>query len=731
MRKWLFIGFLILPSFAHAVNITGWWYTDSTKVARQSYYPPYLSNSAPECSTCVITRVWDGTNINQFAAGNEVIGGAVYLLNGGAADASNVMVKASSFTCQGGTGIVSVSTPAAKVWDTTGRPTQLFNVVYSSVAGISDLPYGHSEFNENLLPPRFRPIGSQLWVNRPDHDTYYPIALVPMEEFAVSSFTVAKSSSQAVWIDTYISTTVKNGLGSLLSGNCTGQIVVTEGATTVATIPYYIKVYNFNFPDTHYFPTTADLDGAQVDARLNGGTLDLPGRQHYHQMLHAHGFAWDMGDVIDAAGNNFPSAEYRSLLDGSAFTPANGYGNARGYNTGHQGYMIGTYRSWHGYPYTDFDDNNAATFCTAISSWSSNLGTYPGITSALYLEDEASSSTMVNSNEKWATWLSTKCTMSGSLIHSWETASAPEASTFTPHVNISVSASVMGHDPNHNYPNESGWAFTPSTWQTSMNGYLTGGTTQGWRYNDNIYGSGGFPKPEEQGFVPRMNFWAMWLKLCAPSPSPGICKGGHFEWQSDYYKDENNANNNNDLPNTIKTFGYYTPPPSAQWGHMGFNYTQGDGVLMWPGTDTVYPSESYGIDGPMATWPLKMYRRGVDDADVMTMASQINLMTTTTTVRSLISQALWEVPCTDQTDCSYNNTTDRTWSYDPNAYTTGIESLYQIIAANGGGPYCGDSSCNNGETCATCPADCGACAGGGVNKTFSGSGTFSGNGTFQ
>ena len=27
-------------------------------------------------------------------------------------------------------------------------------------------------------------------------------------------------------------------------------------------------------------------------------------------------------------------------------------------------------------------------------------------------------------------------------------------------------------------------------------------------------------------------------------------------------------------------------------------------------------------------------------------------------------------------------------------------------------PYCGDGSCNNGETCSTCPSDCGTCGGG-------------------
>ena len=31
--------------------------------------------------------------------------------------------------------------------------------------------------------------------------------------------------------------------------------------------------------------------------------------------------------------------------------------------------------------------------------------------------------------------------------------------------------------------------------------------------------------------------------------------------------------------------------------------------------------------------------------------------------------------------------------------------------------YCGDHNCNDGETCATCPGDCGVCCGNGVLNT--------------
>lgn len=37
-------------------------------------------------------------------------------------------------------------------------------------------------------------------------------------------------------------------------------------------------------------------------------------------------------------------------------------------------------------------------------------------------------------------------------------------------------------------------------------------------------------------------------------------------------------------------------------------------------------------------------------------------------------------------------------------------------------PFCGDNSCNNGETCSTCPGDCGTCSGGGGSGPPSGGG---------
>lgn len=662
MKLFAFLSLILLAGgIAHAANITGVWYTDGNqKIARQDLYPLGVSSNT-------ISRVWDGNAINQFSGRGMTVGGALYLLNNAAADAVNVMVTVSSMTCGGGTGIVSVAVSSGNVWDTTTRPMQLFLAKYTQIVMVSEIPWGNSEFNEFYYPTRFRS-AAQTWATRPDHDKFYPRGLVPMEEFAISSFTVSKSSSQAIWIDTWVST-------SIVAGTCRGLINVYEGATVSTSVPYNITVYNAVLPSTHTFKTTVFVDDFRTDTRMNAGSVDLPARNHINQLLHAHGFSSSIGDLPDVTTNNYPSAQYQAYLDGSAYTAANGYGNARGYAVGQDMYMIGTYGNWSGANYPNFSTTNAATFCTAISSWSLNLASYPNARSALYLADEASSTTLVTSNEKWATWLSTKCAMAGSYVNSWVTNPYPTIQTLAPHVTMAVSHNQYGHDPNHN---NASFAYTASTWQVAANQFLTTGATQAWRYNgegDN----GALFADEEEAYVPRQTMWADWIKLC----TNGVCKGGHFFWHSNYWFDENNYAAANPLGQNShdqsRTFGFDSGA-SAQWGRAGGG-SQGDGTLIWPGTDSI-KTPSYGFQGAYATWTLKEVRAGIDDADLANMAYAVNPSSTTAIMTALNTTILWDVPCTDRGDCTYNNTDDRGWSYDANAYTVGREALLQTIAGS-------------------------------------------------
>ena len=57
-------------------------------------------------------------------------------------------------------------------------------------------------------------------------------------------------------------------------------------------------------------------------------------------------------------------------------------------------------------------------------------------------------------------------------------------------------------------------------------------------------------------------------------------------------------------------------------------------------------------------------------------------------------------------NCSYCLNGFKDSGYQANYYTGGF-----ITKKGGGGPYCGDGSCNNGENCNSCSKDCGNCCG--------------------
>ncbi len=59
-------------------------------------------------------------------------------------------------------------------------------------------------------------------------------------------------------------------------------------------------------------------------------------------------------------------------------------------------------------------------------------------------------------------------------------------------------------------------------------------------------------------------------------------------------------------------------------------------------------------------------------------------------------------------NCSYCLNGFKDSGYQANYYTGGF-----ITKKGGGGPYCGDGSCNNGENCNSCSKDCGNCCGNG------------------
>jgi len=109
-----------------------------------------------------------------------------------------------------------------------------------------------------------------------------------------------------------------------------------------------------------------------------------------------------------------------------------------------------------------------------------------------------------------------------------------------------------------------------------------------------------------------------------------------------------------------------------------YNYTNGDGVLFYPGTDLVFPQESYGVAGPIASLRLKHWRRGVQDTDYLTLAAGKDATATKAIVDRMIPKVLWEYGVNDPSDPTWVQT-DISWSTNPLDWEQARKELADIL----------------------------------------------------
>lgn len=683
MRRLFFLALLLVPTFSHALNISSFWVSDGgDKIPREVFYP----HGAPS-STTTITTTWDGRQVNIFSARGETAHFMPVMIFNSGSSATNVMVTMSSMTCDSGDSIVSVAVSSLNVTDTTTRPIQVFSAWDNIISsGMSNFPYGRDEYEERQYPEDMRvPCtitaghcipdgGTDLWVNRPFHYKHLPVAWIPIEEYAASSQTFTTGTSHSYFVDIYVSSNIP-------ATQCHGALRAYEGATLSTSAPVELKIYNFVMPATPSMTEIADVGNDDTTGRLQGVrgvSQPLTGNNlaavtHVMQLLKAHNVI-GIGDNPDSSNNDFPSQEYNRYLNGSAFTSALGYGNARGINTPSNFYMIGTYSSgsnWNG----AWSQTNATTFSTVASSYAFNIHQInPSAKVGLYGQDEVSDQT---SNEKWATWLSTNTSWTTSThINMFITADLVKAKTSAPHANYPASTNTFGN----------GTSNSSTTWQNAANAYQVGPDSAVWRYNGGAIGQGMVFVYEDNPYIVEANYWGYWQKLC---PN-GVCSGGHFDYESNYWRNADNPggcsggiNNDLDLFNDGCTFGYRSSTDTV-WGEDGFQFSQGDGVLIFPGTDFVYANPSFGFNGAIATVNLKAMRQGVDDVDIINAAYAINPSSTTALIAQMYPQSLWSVTCFDPLDCTYSYG-DRSWSYGPNNWVNARQRML-IIASSGSSP---------------------------------------------
>lgn len=643
-------------------NINYGWVTDGG-------YKPTMDDTygITNSTTVEAARIWDGSLAKPFQAKNEINGFALVLENGSGADSTAVSVDWPVFTHEGGDYVIS-STPMAKtqLWDFRTKPINMYHVRYLPIKGLSQIQW--DTYDEQHVPERFQAtyalngngqgVRSGNWSSRPDHDKYYPEILVPFELIVGSTFTVTSSSSQVIWVDVYVPKDAPSGV-------YTSTITVREGSEVSMRIPINLTVYPFTMPDKPYAKPYTSLGTSDLNRYTHGtGTTfqnsndvtdsKVITHMRYRQQLKRYGLHTigdnglngGCGTAIYTEG---PCNEYKVALNGSLYDPTSGYANAPGIRTPDVGY---SYSGWSSSQWIDTE----ASFCKNANIWVKWFDeNAPDVDHWLYMIDEPSSAVIADKVNRWSTWIK-NCPAPGNRLPTMTTgredvmiSSAPNLRYVATTLNLRPTAAAYSREVAHNY-------------------FRTNPSRRSWHYN------GGRPwwgsmVTEDDGVAWRVMMWGQYK----------MHYDKYFIWRSNFWIDTAHSNRNNDLFKDARTFGYFTST-STTMGWTGTQYQNGDGVLIYPGVNTINTEDDYGAtDAMFPSWRLAMWRRGIRDFDVLTMAAKVNPKRVNEIVQATIPKVIYEYGCFDVNDCSYQYG-PKSWSSDPNVWELAREQLYNIIA---------------------------------------------------
>ncbi|RZB38001.1 MAG: hypothetical protein SRB2_00347 [Desulfobacteraceae bacterium Eth-SRB2] len=625
-----------LSAFA---QITIWANSGEDKVTRDEL-------RATTSSTAVINSIWNGSKITIFGAKNEVVAFNLVLESPTSA-ASNVTVAFNSLSGPGGSTITSTAATGNGVFNWVNRNIELFYVRYLEIKGVStDIFFSGFNYDERHIPERLRRPwtgegdGTGTWEDRPDHNKFYPDIAVPLE--LVNKFNITAGQNQSIWVDIYIPKTAPTGL-------FTGTIVISENGVQIAEVPAELTVKNFSLPDLPTARTMLAYSHENINERYLGNSYPEADTPEYTQSLalidthfqlaHRHRIS-----LI----NSYTEIErmddaWTSRLTGSLFTSQMGYAGP-GVGVGNNVYSIGTYSSW------TWSDGTKADMWTNTNAWVDWFDSQAFTTPTdyfLYLIDE---SFEFDQTEQWAQWINSN-PGPGKRLMSLATLGLPDAVNSTPSLDIPTAWVQM--------------AITDQ-WQNAANSIKADPNKRLYLYNGGRPGSGTFAI-EDEGISPRVIAWTHY-KMKADR---------WFYWESTYYNNYQAGEGETNVFQKAQTYGYLDRMDESL-GETGWNYLNGDGVLFYPGTDTQYPGDSYGVNGPFASLRLKHWRRGLQDFEYLTMAAAINPEQVSQIVNKMVPKVAWEVSVSDPEDPTWAET-DISWSTESEVWEKARKDLADII----------------------------------------------------
>jgi hypothetical protein len=594
----------------------------------------------------VVNAVWNRRGITLFGARNEVIGFNV-IIEAAERTATDIEVRFDELKGPDGTTIRSASAPKDGVFEWAHRPIELFFLRYLQIRGLSLTSY--DTYDERHIPARLeRPMidGAYRggWIDRPDHDQFYPDIAVPLE--LVGPFAIESKHNQSVWIDIYIPKGVP-------PGRYLGRIAILEGGVERRKVPVTLDVRDFALPDIPTAKTMIATDYADVARRYTGIKYPNPGSQQDRltrlvldrQMLLAHRHKLSLIDANGGAAS-WPRDEPRPYwipwLDGSLFTKAHGY-SGPGEATGNGVFSIGTYGHW-----SELWGPSKQAVWQHTDRWESwFLGHFPNVERFVYLADESPDYPQL---QTWASWIRENPGV-GRRMKSFATVNLLRAQASIPALDVVASTIAVGDR---------------SSWETASAQITASEGKAFYLYNGSRPASGSFAI-EDDGVALRELAWGQYKKKIAR----------WFAWEATYYDDYQGGRGENDVFHNAQVFGGPVAENKLS-GRIGWNSSNGDGLLFYPGTDRIYPASSYELEGPIASLRLKLWRRGIQDVDYLALADAVDPAAVRAIIDRMVPSVLWENGVSEPKDPTWA-TCPIGWSINPDDWEHAREQLADII----------------------------------------------------
>lgn len=582
----------------------------------------------------VENSVWDGEKIKIFGAKNEVVNFDL-IIESPQEKRSQLNVIFDNLNGPGGSNI------AATPWG----DIELFYVRYLEIKGKSAF-IGES-YDQRHLPAKMRtsydpntgsPTGT--WTDRPNHNKFYPEIAVPLA--LENNFSISANENQSIWADIYIP---KNSA----AGTYNGSMQIQQENNTVKTIPVELEVYDFTLPDEPNSKVMLSLGYGDINERYMGtkwpndaaSLAEIQSiRDEYFKLAHRHKIS--LIDNDSAPNEDRPADQWMSRLSGELFTEKNGY-HGPGMGVGNGIYSIGHYGSW------SWKDGGKVAMQQHANAWESWFEeNFPNVEHFLYLIDESSDYAQI---EEWAQWIE-QTDGPGKNLMSLATTWVGTAYEKMPSLDIPTSSMYV--------------AKTNET-EEAMNYYRNQEGKKIYFYNGGRPGQGSF-MTEDDGVALRELPWGQYKK--------GIDRW--FYWESTYYNNYQAGLGETNVFEQAHTFGGYDRFDEVN-GETGGNYSNGDGVLFYPGTDKIFSQESYNVQEPIASLRLKYWRRGIQDVDYLALAKAKNPQKVEEIIQKIVPKVLWEYGVADPNDPTWVRS-EIIWSDNPDVWEQARKELADIIS---------------------------------------------------